>query len=457
MTASVDVSLGTARPGSRRAVLAGGAVLVGLAAVAAAGCGAAKDTSVPNPHPTTQGVVIRFGAKDGAPASVTEMQQTAKEDFEPTFPGARVEIEPLTGAASYFEKLLALLAAGTEQDTAQFDEYYVPFLVTRGGIQPMDQYASHDKQFDPKGLYPVPYQGGRFQNKLYGLTTEPNALVLVYNRSAFDEAGLAPPPSDYKDKTWTWNRMREDARKLTRLGAAPPDSRFGFMWDVALFSRFSGQVRSNAGKIVDRDEDPRMGALDDPHSIELFTILQEMRHRDRIAPTDDDLKTTPVPAVANGRLAMQVVLASVGTAYKDVTFKWDIAPLPRANSSGQAGTTVITNVYGMMKSTKHPELSWAWNRVIGGAKRGLWHVREKQTMPTWKSLRDEYLKLPPAHRQAALDAADYGLPSISSPRYVEMQDLVLQGLAPIWAGTAPVKQTIDQLMPRLNDLLKTAA
>ena len=52
-----------------------------------------------------------------------------------------------------------------------------------------------------------------------------------------------------------------------------------------------------------------------------------------------------------------------------------------------------------------------------------------------------------------LDTADYGLPSITSVKYVEMQDIVLQGLAPIWAGTAPVKQTVDQVMPKLNALL----
>ncbi|HEY7294698.1 MAG TPA: hypothetical protein VH916_06635 [Dehalococcoidia bacterium] len=118
---------------------------------------------------------------------------------------------------------------------------------------------------------------------------------------------------------------------------------------------------------------------------------------------------------------------------------------------------LITNVYGMLKSTKNPELAWAWVRFMGSAKNGLFQVQNNDFMPGWKSLRDDYLKLPPEHRSAALDTADYGLPSITTPKYVEMQDLVLKGLAPIWAGTAPAKQTVDQLMPQLNALLQASS
>jgi multiple sugar transport system substrate-binding protein len=321
----------------------------------------------------------------------------------------------------------------------------------------MDPYATRDKQFDPKGLFPAPYKAGQYRGKFYGLTTSPNTYILLFNRTAFEEAGLKPPPADYRDRSWTWSRMREDARRLTRPGRTPQETRFGFLWDVSLLSRLSSQIRANGGRLVDRDEDPRKGALDDPKTIDLLQTYQEMRHRDRTIPADDDLKATPAPSVANGRLAMQVSLANVGgAAFRDVPFTWDIAPLPRANGNGQASTTLITNVYSLLKSSRNPELAWAWVRILGGEKHGLFQVEQNNFVPAWKSLRDAYLKVkPPEHRLAALETAEYGLPSISSPKYVEMQDLVNQGLAPVWAGAAPVKQAVDQLMPRLNDLLRT--
>jgi multiple sugar transport system substrate-binding protein len=430
-------------------------VVLGLPLVAAAGCARGQDDGAPNAPPVTQGVVIRFGAKDSAPDSLAELELLAKEDFEPAFPGARVEIEPLTGG--YFEKLQAAFAAGTAPETARFDEYYIPFLVGKNAILPMDQYAARDKQFDSRGLFPIPWQAGHYQGKFYGLTTSPNTYILVYNRTAFEQAGLKPPPSDYRDKTWTWNRMREDARRLVKPGGTPDNTRFAFMWDATLFSRFSALVRANAGKIVDRDEDPRKGALDDAKTVELLQLLQDMRHRDRTAPMDADMKGRGIPAlIANDQLAMGTSLANVGNAFKDVPFDWDVAPLPRANSNGQASTTLITNVYGMFGPARNPELAWAWVRIAGGAKHGLWQVQKKDFIPGWKSLRDEYLKLPPAHRQAALDTADYGLPSITTPRYLEVQDLVREGLDPVWQGTAPAMQAVDQLMPKLNDLLRAA-
>jgi multiple sugar transport system substrate-binding protein len=432
------------------------AALSAMSGAVLAACAPRQDSGAPNPAPVTQGVVIRFGSKDTAPASLARLEQLAKENFATEFPGARVEIEPLTGG--YFEKLQAHLAAGTEPDTTRIDEYYIPFLVSRDALRPMDPYASSDKQFDPKGLFPTPYKAGQYRGKFYGLTTSPNTYVLLFNRTAFEEAGLKPPPADYRDKTWTWNRMREDARRLTRPGATPPETRFGFQWDVALLSRLSSQIRANGGKLADRDEDPRKGAFDDPKTLDLLQLYQEMRHRDRSIPAEDDLKTSPAPSVANGRLAMQVSLANVGgAALANAPFRWDIAPLPRANSTGQASTTLITNVYSMFKSTRHPELAWGWVRLAGGEKHALFQVQQLNFMPGWKSLREEYLKVtPPEHRQAALDTADYGLPSISSPRYVEMQDIINQGLAPVWAGTSPVKQAVDQMLPKLNDLLRQA-
>ena len=132
-----------------------------------------------------------------------------------------------------------------------------------------------------------------------------------------------------------------------------------------------------------------------------------------------------------------------------------IAPLPRANSTGQAGTTLITNVYSLLSATRNPELAWGWVRILGGEKHGLFQVQQNNFVPGWRSLTDEYLKVrPPEHRHVALDTAEYGLPSISSPRYLEAQDLIGQGLAPVWEGASPVKQAVDQLLPRLNDLLR---
>jgi multiple sugar transport system substrate-binding protein len=440
----------------RSLILMGGAgsaaVLLSACGAGAAGTGTKTDTA-PARTPVTQGVVIRFQAKDTAPDSVAYMEQLVKEDFEPAHPGAKVEIELPTTA--YFPKLLAHLAAGTEPDTARIDEYYIPSLVAKDSLKPLEPYSSLDKQFDSKALFAIPWQAGQYRSHFYGLTTGPNGYFIVFNKTAFEEAGLKPPPSDPKDQTWTWERMRDDARRLTRQGATGQDTRFGFMWDVSLLSRLSAQVNAAAGKIVDTLQDPKKGALDDQRTVALLQLLQDMRHRDRSLPMDDDIKGQGEGAqlVAKGRVAMAVSLTNVGQTLKDAPFTWDFAPLPRPNGGGPANTALITNVYSMFKSSKNPEVAWDWIRIMGSPKHALWHVKNKEFLPGWKSLREEYSKLrPPEHRAAALDLAEYGTPSINSVKYVELQDLIKEGLAPVWNGTAPAKQTVDQLMPRINAL-----
>ncbi|MBI3970189.1 MAG: sugar ABC transporter substrate-binding protein [Chloroflexi bacterium] len=445
-------------PTRRRRVLHGGWGIGLVAGAAALGCGPAQpDAAPPVRSPTSQGVVLRFGSKDTAPDSLATLARLAAEDFEPAHPGARVEIEPLTGG--YFQKLQAHLAAGTEPDTVRLDEYYLAFVVARDALRPLDAYASRDREFDSRALFPVTWQAGQYRGKSYGLTTGPNAYLIVYNKTAFEEAGLKPPRADYRDKTWTWNRLREDALRLTKRGATGQDTRFGFLWDVSLVSRLSSQIYANGGKLVDRLEDPHRSALDDRRTLALLQLYQDMRNRDRSVPMDDDIKGQGGGAqlVARGRLAMAVSLTNVGQTFRDVPFTWDFAPLPRPNGGGAAGTTIITNVYSMLKSTRHPELAWNWIRIMGGPKHARWHVENKEFLPAWKSLREDYLKLrPPEHRHVAFDLSEYGTPSITSTKYVEMQDVLIPGLAPVWDGAAPAKQVVDQLVPQVNELLRQA-
>src|SRR5690606_24573220 len=72
--------------------------------------------------------------------------------------------------------------------------------------------------------------------------------VLWYNPDLFDQAGLAHPPSDWKDTGWTCTDFVNAARRITRdvdgdgrpdvwgLANIPSLSLLAFMWDQEIFS-----------------------------------------------------------------------------------------------------------------------------------------------------------------------------------------------------------------------------
>jgi multiple sugar transport system substrate-binding protein len=49
---------------------------------------------------------------------------------------------------------------------------------------------------------------------------------VLYNAGMLAEAGLKPPPTDWEDRSWTWDIYLDYARKLTK-NASTPDVIFG--------------------------------------------------------------------------------------------------------------------------------------------------------------------------------------------------------------------------------------
>jgi multiple sugar transport system substrate-binding protein len=445
-----------------------GGVAAGAGVLYLSACGA-FGTSAPAESRTRtyEGVVFQHLAKGSGAADMRNYERAIRELFQPAFPGVEVEIIPDAGTG-YWEKLQALLAAGTPPDAAQQDEYFMAHLIKKGQLLELTPFQVKDRTFDPKGMFEGAWRAGHFKDKLYGLSAGIFGPMLKYNKDHFDEAGLPYPPGDYKDTSWTWNQMREAARRLTRREGTEV-VRAGFAWDARFLSRFSGHFYAYGARVVDRLDDPTRCVLDEPRSIELIQLLYEMRHVDRSAvPADWDgrggARVAGLPGdngalFRDGRVSMSVELLELA-ATRRTNLRWDYAPLPRSNADGKAGGFVGSNVFTGMKASKQPDLVWGWVARMGGPKYHEFRMRDPDLLntPSWKSLQDEYATMtPPDNIKANIELGAYGRSSIMSTAYVEMQDEILNGLKPVWHNEAPVRQVVPEVVRKVNDLLKEAS
>jgi len=448
----------------------GASVGTGVANLALAACGVGSlGTQAPVPKQIDYSTVtFQHLAKGVSAANMRNYDRVIRELFEPAHLGIKVEIIP-DGGLGYWAKLLALLAAGTPPDAAQQDEYFMAHLIKKNQLLELTPLQVKDRRFEPMGMFEGAWRAGHFHNKLYGLSAGIFGPLVKYNKDHFDEAGIAYPPADPKATKWTWNQLREDAKKLTKHDASGQVTRAAFGWDARFLSRFSGQFYAYGARVVDRIDDPTKCVLDEPASIEFIQLLHDMRHVDRTAAPAEwyastgDARTKGLPGdngalFRDGKLSVSIELLNLSDTRK-TNLRWDYAPLPRSNNGGKVGGFVGANVFTGMKDSKYPELVWDWVSTMGGPKYHEFRMRDPDILdtPAWKSLMEEYAKMtPPDNIKANIELGEYGTSSIMSTAYVEMQDEILNGLQQVWNNQAPVRQVVTEIVSRVNDLLKQA-
>ena len=177
-----------------------------------------------SPPEKVQGVV-RIGSWDSGPA--LEPFNNAIKSFQAKYPKVQVKLESVP--AEYGAKLLTEFAAGTAPDVIQVGDGDVAKFAGQGVLEPLDPFITGADPLDMGVFFPGVAAIGQVSNKTYLLTKDYSPLVLYFNKSKFDAAGVAYPT----DK-WTWNDLLAASQKLTvagkQWGLQLPDSWGDPLW-----------------------------------------------------------------------------------------------------------------------------------------------------------------------------------------------------------------------------------
>jgi len=109
--------------------------------------------------------------------------------------------------------------------------------------------------------------------------------ALAYNQDMFDAAGLAHPPVDPTDKSWTMELFLEDAQKLTQ----PDKLQFGFGGTIAGFDT-GGMTRGTFFGQGPWDDNTQKAQLDQPGQVQGLQYFKDLRDKYHVQPTADQVK-----------------------------------------------------------------------------------------------------------------------------------------------------------------------
>jgi ABC-type glycerol-3-phosphate transport system substrate-binding protein len=225
------------------------------------------DVPLPNPSMPSEPITLNVWLDLDFVATDPLFQEVA-DDFEHAYPNVKVNIrayvrEALPG------KVRAALQLGDPPDVVQG---HVFAMAAQGFAEPLDDLWAEwgaESNFLPQAMNEVTWDRVK-----YGVPLDIYTLVLIYNKAAFQKAGLPYPDADY-----TWRQFTDDAAALT--GA--DKSRYGVGFTVEPWYVFAWLAEAGGDLMVG---DPFIGyrfTLDDPNNIEALRYLTSMA-RDGFGP-----------------------------------------------------------------------------------------------------------------------------------------------------------------------------
>lgn len=192
----------------------------------------------------------------------------------------------------------------------------------------------------------------RWDGKLYDLPTAVYPHVLYYNKDLFRKAGVAPPK-----ERWTWEQLRDTARQLSHGEGGER------VWGLSAHN----QVDLVYMWLTQRAGVPAWQADEQSirEGLQFFTtlIFSDKSLSQDVNPTSPEWR--PRRDFHAGRAGLYLNLFVLNYMASQLSFEWDIAPLPTLAGEPPA-VMVWPRTYAIPSSSRNAEAAWEFLRFITG-------------------------------------------------------------------------------------------
>ncbi|MFH1745917.1 MAG: sugar ABC transporter substrate-binding protein [Planctomycetota bacterium] len=301
------------------------------------------------------GTVLRV-ANWGSPAvegAFMTLERIFAAEFEAKHPGVRVRVEQIPGHGQYAPKVIMMHVSGSPPDVIQLDASSGAVFMDNDVLRDLTPYIANDDHFNLDVYFEnvVDVFGGR--NRLYAIPLDFTPMVMFYNKTLFDRAGVA-----YPQRGWTWDDFLDAAKRLT-IHADPdkPPTQYGFNFENVM-PFWVLWLWTNGGDVLSPDGTRASGYFDSPQSIEAIQFLVDLGRVHRVAPTLAERDAAGVDLFLDGRAAMDLKGHWMMIDYRARNINVGVAPLPTNNV--EPSTVAYESGLAIMSGSRHPDLAWEY-------------------------------------------------------------------------------------------------
>jgi multiple sugar transport system substrate-binding protein len=418
---------------TRRRFLEGMALAAGSAAFA--GCG-----EVPGAGGDI--TFLNWEATKGTPLSevIKKFEQES---------GKKVNIQPVPGGDTYDTKVQTLLASGRPPDIFRINDDYVRGFSRDNYLLNLNKYMKGD--FDKSEYFTDAFEFATQpdgKHTAWVLGFQPR--LMFYNKSAFEEAGVDLPPSEWTGDGWTWDDFVEISKQLTVEG-----ERWGAL--VYLDTGYEQTFTVNNGSPTGiYSEDGKEFTLADPKAIEAVQWATDLTCEHGVQPPWSELQRDDIAnqLFVQGRLAMMYnvmgVVPYLRGAVKD--FEWDVAPVP-ANVDQKTESSLI--VFSIPREAQNPDDAWELLKFLASPEAGEILAKGSQFIPINRGSA-EFIKpgdQPPANLQLFAEAANNLTQPNQTNNTSRARDIYRPELEAVYNCNKTAEEVLNNVRPEVERAL----
>lgn len=306
---------------------------------------------------------IEFAYFNWGPESIDYFKSMAAA-FESSHAGTKINLT-LPPFDQYDQKLNVLLATGNGPDIITINNATLA-LVQAGRILDLtDRIAADPALSDPNVFVQSGWDLFKFgTDRTYGIYSGADTLLLYYNKTAFDKAGVGYPTAE-----WTRDDFVEAAKALTiREGDRVTQ------WGCVLGSfnaswGWANLVWMEGGDIVDSRPFYSKVTLNNEPVLTILHFLNDLVYTHQVAPTpSQNQSVSDQGGFESGTIAMAVDGGWSMQPWKAIdAFEWDVQTLP-VGSQGFVGEFWPGTPFLISASSENPDLAWEYAKWFASDK-----------------------------------------------------------------------------------------
>jgi multiple sugar transport system substrate-binding protein len=388
----------------------------------------------------------------------TSIKQAFAE-FEKENPDIKINSQPIS-LSQRDAALTTAIRAGHGPDLFLLDAAAVPRYIQEGWVKDLSGLMKADggaKKF-MSDFYPSARDVVTKNGKVYGIPHNISAMVLVYNKQMFADAGIAAPPK-------TWDEFRADAKKLTK--ATKPGGPID-QWGTALVVQPAGFdlrtsviLRGFGGAFLTPDN--KHSALDSKEALQALKFIVGMVRDDKTMPpgvTQVDTNRAR-ELMAQKKIGMLIGTTWTPTILHAINPDFDsaklvgMAPIPHAKGEKPAVQSVLyLDALFMNPNTKHAEAAWKLLKFMTDDKRMQKWFLDNTMMSARKSVNETFGPIKNNEYAAAVRAEiPYAALLPAVPQCPQISTSFRQNLQAALDGSKTPEQALTDANTKVNSVL----
>lgn len=349
---------------------------------------------------------------------------------------------PVTSWSDFIQKWITMSTSGEAPDVINIGLEAVQMAVSNDLLMPLDEIVSEDQDLSKvKEEYaPVLVDGFSVDDNLYGLPNGTQTMVMYYNKTMFDEAGL-----EYPKDGWTWDEFYEDAKKLTKSDG----SVYGFGLSSSYF-QLTPWWSTNNTALVDENQNPALNSKKMVESVEFLDKLV----KEKVTP--DPISSDVYTMFSSKQLAM------VG-AGRWVLNTWQDAGLTNADFdcvqwpvNEKEGSVFGGAAWCISKNTENKELSIELLKSLVSEETLKAVAAGGQQVPPTESLATdtEIMGTTPDNIEGIWKAVTVASPVAAPTYFGDLEQTTLRCMEEVFSGGKDVQQALDDAQKEVEEKAK---